>query len=226
LSQRPAKIGCSISLRTVCSVSSGNYLVSLYIIVKLLHLVNVVGQLFVLNTFLGQSFHLYGIDVLRALTAGNDWTMSPRFPRVTMCDFKIRHLANVQRYTVQCVLPVNLFNEKIFLFVWFWLAFVAAITSASLLIWMLRVINRHRYVKKHLCMMDSLSRVADDVGDRATAEFVQDYLRQDGVFIVHLVGHNTNAIAVTEFVYSLWETFRRRSKTDATEDYDVASTPL
>ena len=227
-SQREIRTSCTISMkhclsRTVCFMCGrrrGNYLVSLYLLVKLLHLANVVGQLFVLNAFLGQSFHLYGIDVLRSLVSGDDWTTSPRFPRVTMCDFKIRRLGNVQRYTVQCVLPINLFNEKIFLFVWFWMAFVAAATAASLLMWCLRVafrVDRHRYVKKHLRLMDRLDR---DEDRRRAVKFVEDYLRQDGVFVMRLVGHNTNAITATEFVCSLWENYRRRVGSE-----DIASAP-
>jgi hypothetical protein len=76
----------------------------------------------------------------------------------------VRRLGNVQRYTVQCVLPINLFNEKIYLFLWFWMVFVAAITCFSLLTWAMRSAfrsDRHRYVKKHLRLMDKLERDTD-----------------------------------------------------------------
>jgi hypothetical protein len=195
----------------MCGRRRGNYLIALYLLVKVLHVVNVLGQLFILNAFLGQSFHIYGLDVLKSAVSGEDWTTSPRFPRVTMCDFKIRRLGNVQRYTVQCVLPINLFNEKIFLFIWFWMVFVAAVTVGSLLLWLLRVairVDRHRYVKKHLQLMD---KIDGDQDKRTAAKFVEDYLRQDGVFVLHLVGHNTNAITVTEFVCSLWDNYRSKA---------------
>jgi len=168
VSQRSGVVtSCNISLKhsftrtcfRCCGRRHGNYLIAVYIAVKLLFLANVVGQLFALNLFLGQDFHLFGIDVLRAMIAGYDWTTSSRFPRVTLCDFRVRRLANVQRYTVQCVLPINLFNEKIFLFVWFWMATVAALTALSLCAWVTRVafhVDRYRYVRHHLRLMNRL----------------------------------------------------------------------
>jgi len=73
--------------------------------------------------------------VTMLFSVGLDWPLSERFPRVTLCDFQILQLDNVQKYTVQCVLPINLFNEKIFLLIWFWLVFVAVATFVNLLHW-------------------------------------------------------------------------------------------
>ena len=78
------------------------------------------------------------------------------FPRVTMCDIFVRRLGNVQRYTMQCVLPINLFNEAVFLIIWFWFVFVAFATAWSMLSWAARCsfrIDRHRYVRKHLGLL-------------------------------------------------------------------------
>jgi len=101
------------------------------------------AQIFLLDSFLGMrsEYYIYGLTVAGSLlkasatSATLNWPLSERFPRVTLCDFEIRQLDNVHDYTVQCVLPINLFNEKIFLLIWFWLVFVAVATFVSLLQW-------------------------------------------------------------------------------------------
>jgi len=87
-------------------------------------------------------YYIYGLTVVGALLKSSptsvtlDWPLSERFPRVTLCDVQIRQQGvNINSYTVQCVLPINLFNEKIFLLVWFWLIFVAVATFVNLLHW-------------------------------------------------------------------------------------------
>lgn len=160
-SRNESKTSFTISLKHIfsrtccrlCGRQRGNYLLSLYLFVKILYLLNALGQLFVLNALLETDYHLFGIHALQSLSLGKDWGLSRLFPRVTMCDLKVRRLGNVHRYTVQCVLPVNLFNEKIYLFLWFWIIVVIAVTFVSLLKWSLRAIikiDRHRYIKKHL----------------------------------------------------------------------------
>jgi len=65
----------------------------------------------------GNGYTLYGWQALKDLTKAWDWQTSPMFPRITLCSFEIRKLGqNIHRYTVQCLLSVNLFNEKVTLY--------------------------------------------------------------------------------------------------------------
>jgi hypothetical protein len=62
-----------------------NHLMWSFLFSKLLYLLNAFGQLYLLNFFLGNDYHMYGFAVIRALFTGNNenWTVTPRFPRVT-----------------------------------------------------------------------------------------------------------------------------------------------
>jgi hypothetical protein len=98
-------------------------------VAKLFYILNAVGQLFVLNAVLAAKYDTFGADIVRNLADNVDWTEESYvvFPRVTICEFKARgqDMVNVHPYTVQCVLPINLYNEKIYVFLWFWMIFVA-----------------------------------------------------------------------------------------------------
>ena len=55
-------------------------------------------------------------------------------PQVTKCTFhKYGPSGTVMKHDGLCVLPSNIINEKIYIFVWFWLIALAAVTAAFLL---------------------------------------------------------------------------------------------
>lgn len=194
-----------------CGRKEGTYLITLYLLIKFMYIGTAVFVLVALNYFMGSNFHMYGLQVLMELSAGKDWTDSHRFPRVTMCDFNIRRLGNVQRYTVQCVLPINLFNEKLFLFVWWWIILVILTQCVSIIKWGLRSISKVddvRYIRKHL-KLGGLVRTSSERSEEIN-KFVKQYLKSDGIFILRLVGSNTNTITVTDLVRSIWRSFVER----------------
>ena len=160
-------------------------------------------------------------DVFVNVRQTNDWSVetSRRFPRVTMCDFKVRRLGAVHDYNVQCVLPINLFNEKIFMFVWFWLLFVGVLSVGSLAMWIVRFTflpGQRRYVKRHLEFVDRLKMDADR--KLKANQFVRRYLGQDGVFVLRLLAHNTSTVTATEFVTALWDNYKDKGLTQNNGD--------
>jgi len=82
----------------ICNKQEGKYISALYFNVKVMYVANVIGQYYLLNAFLGMDFNSYGYVVLNGLSKVSTWPESPRFPRITLCDFQIRQLQNVQRY--------------------------------------------------------------------------------------------------------------------------------
>lgn len=193
----------------------GNYLICLYIFVKLLYVFNVLGQLCVLNVFLGTNFYSYGIDVLRRMLQGDDWTSSSRFPRTALCDFRIRTVGNVHRYTVQCSLPANLLNEMFFIVLWFWFFFVLSVTTISLFTWLYKATHaehRVQFVRNRLYALQRIHRRAQTDAseeDRQLDEFVGEFLRRDGFLVVCLVAKNSSDVIAAEITGGLWDWYNK-----------------
>jgi len=135
-----------------------------------------------------------------------------------MCDFKIRQNTNVHRYTVQCVLPINIFNEKIFTIVWFWLLIVGVISVVGLLGWLCQLTRwpaQYRYVRRQLAGAAALSSNVDDASSAPTElgsktdmhRFADVYLRRDGLFVLRLVAKNVGDLVSTELLAKLWNAY-------------------
>lgn len=195
-----------------CGTKFGNYLVLLYIGVKFLYIANVFLQLFVLNAVLKTNYNIFGLEQIRSLEENRGFMNNTVFPKVTMCDFKIRVLGNVQRYTVQCVLPMNLYTEIMYVFLWWWMVLLLAVTVANLLVWLIRALfsnDRLKYIRIHLGMMGLLPDNKERV---LSKDFTYNYLKQDGVFLLRMIGHNTNQITLNDIMACVWETWRHRHK--------------
>lgn len=97
---------------------------------------NAIGQLYLMDEIIGDGYSAYGYNVLMKAIRREKWDQSSFFPRVTNCYFKVRRMGeNIHPYVVQCVLPINLFNEKIYLFLWWWNCLVAALSFVGLIIY-------------------------------------------------------------------------------------------
>ena len=95
-----------------------------YILSEILNLINVLVQMLMVDTFLGGQFFNYGWSVLQ----WNNWSwplnynpMIQLFPRLTKCEFfQYGPSAGIERFDTMCLLPVNILNEKLYIFMWFW----------------------------------------------------------------------------------------------------------
>uniref|UniRef100_A0A183U894 Innexin n=1 Tax=Toxocara canis TaxID=6265 RepID=A0A183U894_TOXCA len=69
------------------------------------------------------------------------------------CDFEVRVLGNNQRHSVQCVLVINIFNEKIFILIWLWFSLLFVAATLDAMYWFSISLfhrDRFRFVLRHL----------------------------------------------------------------------------
>ena len=196
-----------------------------YFCVKLLYVINTLTQFFLLNAFLQFNFTSYGVEAINKLFSGDDWFESPRFPRVTMCDFMIRHLGSNQHwYAIQCNLPINIYNEKIFFGIWVWLIVLTILNIISIILWILSLTKRRRVgtVKRYLKISGPASAEKEPlvssssptttsrlepIGRRTDYIDFTDYMHADGFLMFELFARNTDDMVAGQIIEHLYRNF-------------------
>lgn len=192
----------------MCNVKSGTFLSTLYLFVKLIYVLEVAGNFFILQAFLDEPLHFYGITMVKNLINWQNWQETGLFPRMTLCDFSIRRIGGITPYTVQCVLPLNMINEKLFTFLWWWVLALFIISVFSLIMWLDRVLfsySRRNFLTSYLLASDEYQSVPHEA--RLIREFESKYLRQDGVFVMRLVSWNAGISITSRILNLLWRDF-------------------
>ena len=114
-----------------------NFYAVRFFICELLNFVNVLAQIYFMNFFLDGEFTTYGSDVVKFTEMEPEEREDPMarvFPKVTKCTFhKYGPSGTVQKFDGLCVLPLNIVNEKIYVFLWFWFICLTLVTGFSLL---------------------------------------------------------------------------------------------
>eukprot|EP00105_Crassostrea_gigas_P007938 XP_011422355.1 PREDICTED: innexin-11-like [Crassostrea gigas] len=131
---------------------------------------------------------------------------SPAFPREIMCDYEIRYLSNVQRYTVQCVLPFNPYLEQIMPVVWWWLIFLVAATVADGLIYSFGAVLpcfRVWFVKSNLMRVE-LGNLNQTLTEQNISRFSNNKLGEDVIVFLKHIQDQENGCVVMETVTELW----------------------
>lgn len=201
----------------MCNQMKGSYLVMVYLLIKIMYLVNAIGQLFLLNLFLGQEYQLFGIEILYRLFSGRDWSSNVIFPKVTLCSFEIRHMTQLHKYIVQCALPVNIFNEKLFIFIWFWYVCLSLLTLYSFLWWCCNIFymrSDYKFIKRNITYGHP---EVPKKNKQVLVKFTEKYLQRDGLFILRLLAQTAGVMSAADIVCGLWDTYGADKRSSAVE---------
>uniref|UniRef100_F1L5G5 Innexin n=1 Tax=Ascaris suum TaxID=6253 RepID=F1L5G5_ASCSU len=128
------------------------------------------------------TYSFWGPSIILDLYRGIDWQISGHFPRITHCDFSRRRPASIQLDTVLCVLHLNIYYEKLFLFLWFWMFFVAMVSTANFFFWTIST-----------CVTRTARRTIIQYLNEDNRTSVEHFLRllgNDGLFIVQQISIN------------------------------------
>uniref|UniRef100_A0A914I9G5 Innexin n=1 Tax=Globodera rostochiensis TaxID=31243 RepID=A0A914I9G5_GLORO len=133
---------------------AANYIyqvLSLFLVVNARHTHNGLGSLasyiYLLKVFVGYNSWKWGLTLLTQSWSNVGETNFTYFPRVAYCqferDFLGQPIAGIQQ-EARCTLGINMLNEKVFLFLFFWYYLLFALTLVNAIVHSQRLLSAYR----------------------------------------------------------------------------------
>ena len=189
------------------------------LLLKCFNLLNVLMQVAGLHYFLDFNVLYFGFEFFAKIYYNMDpFATTKQFPIMTFCDFFVhQNLRQIYGHSTQCVLPINLFIEKFFVILWFWMIFLVLVTMANIAAWIHDVlvgsaqrlfVNKYLRIKMSILKQDTPGILFDDLHDLDL--FIGDYLGKDGFVMLHLIKLIIGDIIFLEMLFELWLNFKKQ----------------
>lgn len=215
----------------------GNLIFYSYMMIKILYIIMFGLQLLLLQMFLGNDPRMnilsHGLWVIGQIITTATWPQHPAFPIDTTCVVMAEQQGNPLPYTLQCILPMNLYFDKFFALFTIAIPILIAMFIFSTMGWVLSMSHgrRNKFLQTHLIKPQA---VADDNNNdssdkRLVEAFHKEFLLEDGIFALQLIKMNVGGFVCDAVLESLWERFssvrrERESPAASPNDYQLPDT--
>jgi hypothetical protein len=111
---------------------------------------------------------------------------------------------------------MNVFNEKIFTIIWFWLVFLTITNLKSVLLTIIRSNFRqfnYAYIANYLDLYSKKERFKRHL---LVKRFIFDYLSADSILILRLISENISDLLTSEVINELWNEYKKISNLSPT----------
>ncbi|CAB4054761.1 inx [Lepeophtheirus salmonis] len=178
---------------------------------ELLNFINVISQIFFTDFFLGGQFTTYGSEVLSMTELEPDQRSDPLsrvFPKMTKCTFhKFGPSGTIEKFDGLCVLPLNIINEKIYVFLWFWFIIVSVITGMHVIYRILTIVVPQLRV--------ILLRATARLSSAEKIQHLGDFFSLGDWFVLYQLGKNIDPLIYKEFIDKLEKAINGRTTSSA-----------
>ncbi|UMM12551.1 hypothetical protein L5515_001271 [Caenorhabditis briggsae] len=196
----------------------------LYSLTKFFFIANVVVQVNLVCKFLDVDSWMWGFDLVQkfleptqrtpefyaftdkqkfaAILSDGAYNRFQYFPILVGCEYQLQESVNkFVNHKAQCIIPMNVINEKIFIGLYFWLLLLTGLSVIGTVKWIFRIRSRKanevmifKLIKKVLENEPHDSKMFD-----YRFNFVHDYLCADGILLIYFM-MDTNGFLKTEEV--------------------------
>jgi len=200
----------------VDNLNTHNIWAAKLVIAESIYFLNVLGNIYFMDIFLGGEFRTYGLQVASIMEQDPEERMDPMarvFPRVTKCTFKkFGPSGSLQTHDSLCVLPVNIINEKIYVFLWFWLLVLLIVTVISL------IYHVFLLMAPSIRNMMLRSRAAHQAATTLALDQVYGKLQVGDWRLIYLLGCNMEPRVFGELIQEMATQLGDRNHNHDTED--------
>jgi len=175
---------------------------------ELLNFINVFGQILFLDLFFDGVFSTYGSKVLQMSNYDPEVRTDPLnevFPKVAKCTFeKFGSSGTIETYDGLCILSLNIFNEKIYVVMWFWFIFLTVVSALNL-VWRLSTFLSGKLREMVLRHQATLEASPEEVAT------VTQHLTLGDWFILIQIGENIDSGIYLSLISSLAKAFQSQT---------------
>ena len=188
-----------IYLTYACSWTYHN--ASHFIVIFLTHMsfAQLSGQMFLMDRFFEGTFLTFGIEVMSFAMRDQEDRIDPMvyiFPRMTKCTFhKFGRSGEIEKHDALCILPLNVVNEKIYIFLWFWMILLFILTFLMLIY---RVISIFSPKLRAYAMYVQYRMVK-----RECINLIIKKTKMGDWFLLYMLGRNINKTIHKELMHEL-----------------------
>ena len=209
-----------------------------YLATKMIYLINSILQLVFISCFLGTEFFGLGFRFLDSLRSdevvsgmahvAKRSVLEQVFPYVTLCSYeKYEFGDNVHRTTVQCVLPINFYNEKVYLLIWLWLMILLVANVLDLIRYFVVIFipKLHQRFLKGIIGKGAI----DELDGREVVKKWASELECDGVFLLRVLNSNVPhhvMVTVTSGLFKKYADNRNNNNDDTIVRTDHEGTAM
>lgn len=189
-----------------------------YLIMKLVSIVNIVGQILFINMILELNFNIQSLMKLEQILN------STYFPYKSICALQVKDMSSIHVYAIVCNLPVNYFIQFILAFLLLWYLLLLVANLASVIKWLveLRQSSRCLFVRGYLsdqieqnCFHLDYELYDNEcsICETRFCHFVVDFLSFDLLFLIKIVAQfskkNKHFLTVHLFKH-FWNLYLRK----------------
>ena len=192
-----------ITVKIICIVCHTIH-IKLYLVIILFLL----GQMFLLDRFFEGAFFTFGLEVIAFAERDQEDRLDPLiyiFPRMTKCTFhKFGVSGEVEKHDALCILPLNIVNEKIYIFLWFWFIILGGLSALVIVYRFVIVVSPKMrayllYIRFRLIKREVINTIVkkSKMGDW---------------FLFYMLGQNVDSIIFKEVMHELARRLGHQSK--------------